>query len=176
MTHPRNLGDGPLLVPLEDTAPQVHGAWVAPTAVLTGDVRLGPGASVWYGCVLRGDGDVIAIGANSNVQDLTVMHADPGKPVHVGDGVTIGHRALLHGCTIGDGALVGMGAIVLNHADVGAGSLIGAGALVIEGATIPPRSLVLGSPAKVIRTLTDEEVAAIAGNADVYLRLAARYA
>lgn len=146
-------------------------AWVAPTAVLVGAVTLLPGANVWYGCVLRGDGDLITIGAGSNIQDLTVIHADPGTPVTVGSGVTVGHRAVLHGCTVGDDALIGMGAIVLNRASIGAGSLVGAGALVPEGMDVPPRSLVLGSPAKVRRSLTDAEQQRLRVNADVYVAL-----
>lgn len=146
-------------------------AWVAPTAVLAGAVKLQSSVSIWYGCVLRADGDVIEVGAGTNVQDLTVIHADPGKPVSIGAGVSIGHRAILHGCTVHDGALVGMGAIVLNHASIGAGSLIGAGTLIPEGMQVPPHSLVIGSPGKVRRELTADEQAGLQRNANVYLQL-----
>ena len=125
---------------------RVHpSAFVARGAVVVGDVELGEDASVWFGCVLRGDTDRIRVGARSNIQDGTIIHCDEGEPVHIGDGVTVGHRCVLHGCTLGDGALVGMGAIVLNGARVGARCLIGAGALVTQGKVFPPGMLVIGS-------------------------------
>jgi carbonic anhydrase/acetyltransferase-like protein (isoleucine patch superfamily) len=123
--------------------------------VLIGRVRLGRNAGIWFGAVIRGDNEPIVIGENSNVQEHTVMHTDPGFPLTVGRGCTIGHRAMLHGCTIGGDSLVGMGAIILNGARIGAGSLVGAGALVTEGKEFPKRSLIVGSPAKAIRTLDD---------------------
>ncbi len=150
-------------------------AWVAPTATVIGRVRLAAGASVWYGCVLRGDGDLISIGRDSNIQDLTVAHADPQRPITVGERVSVGHRAILHGCTIGNEVLVGMGAVVLNDAVVGDGALIAAGALIPEGRQIPPRALVVGSPGRVVRELTDDEHARVVANASTYLRLAATH-
>ena len=129
--------------------------WIAPDAVLIGRVRLGRNAGIWFGAVIRGDNEPIVIGEDSNIQEHTVMHTDPGFPLTVGKGCTIGHRAMLHGCTIGDDSLVGMGAIILNGARIGAGSLVGAGALVTEGKEFPERSLIVGSPAKAIRTLDD---------------------
>ncbi len=133
-------------------------AYVAPNATIVGRVEIGAGASVWFGCVLRGDNEPIVIGACTNVQDLTVIHTDEGIPCTLGSGVTIGHRAVLHGATIGDGALIGIGAIVLNGATVGEDAMVGAGAVVTEGQVVPPRHLALGVPAKVVRELTDEEV------------------
>jgi carbonic anhydrase/acetyltransferase-like protein (isoleucine patch superfamily) len=129
--------------------------WIAPDAVLIGRVHLGRNAGIWFGAVIRGDNEPIAIGEDSNVQEHTVMHTDAGFPLTVGKGCTIGHRAMLHGCTIGDDSLVGMGAIILNGARIGAGSLVGAGALVTEGKEFPERSLIVGSPAKAIRSLDD---------------------
>lgn len=164
------------LIRLGPAAPSVAAsAWVAPDATLVGAVTLHDQASVWYACVLRGDGDAITIGARTNIQDGCVVHADPGVPVTVGSGVSVGHRAVLHGCTIGDDVLVGMGAIVLNRARIGAGSLIAAGTVVLEGAEIPPGSLVAGVPGKVRRDTTAGERAHIAGNATTYLGLVARH-
>lgn len=136
-----------------------EGAWVAPGAVLVGDVALGGDASVWYGCVLRGDVHQVRVGARSNVQDGSVLHVTRGRfPTRVGEEVTIGHRAVVHGCTVGDGALVGIAAVVLDGAHIGEGALVGAGAVVTPGTRIPPRALVLGAPARVVRTLDDEEL------------------
>jgi carbonic anhydrase/acetyltransferase-like protein (isoleucine patch superfamily) len=163
----------PLVVPIDGRAPAVsEEAWVAPTAVLVGAVELGPQASIWYGTVVRADTETITIGRRTNLQDGVVVHADPGVPVTVGAGVSVGHRAVLHGCTIGDDVLVGMGAVVLNGARVGAGTLIAAGSVVLEGAEIPPGSLVAGLPGKVRRELTDDERAAILRNAANYCALA----
>ncbi|MFO0907533.1 MAG: gamma carbonic anhydrase family protein [Isosphaeraceae bacterium] len=131
-------------------------AWIASNAVVLGNVILEPDASLWYGCVARGDTERIAVGAESNIQDLTMLHADPGFPCRVGRRVSVGHRVILHGCEIEDDALIGMGAILLNGARVGRGSLIGAGALLTEGFEVPPGSLVLGVPGRVIRPLDDE--------------------
>ncbi|GAA1956927.1 gamma carbonic anhydrase family protein [Kitasatospora viridis] len=147
-------------------------AFVAPTAVVLGAVRLGERASVWYQAVLRGDAEEISIGAGSNVQDNCTVHADPGFPCRVGERVTVGHNAVLHGCLIEDDVLVGMGARVLNGARIGAGSLIAAGAVVTPGTEVPPGSLVAGVPAKVRRPLEPAELDAIKLNADGYLALA----
>ena len=137
--------------------PTVHRtAWIAPTADVTGDVTLGPDSSVWFQCVLRGDIAPIRIGAKSNVQDLTMVHVDIDRPCHVGDRVGIGHRAIIHGCDIEDDCLIGMGAIVLSNAVIGAGSVIGAGAVVREGIRVPPGSLVVGVPGRVVRSVDDE--------------------
>lgn len=144
-------------------------AFVASNATIVGDVRIAAQASVWFGCVLRGDNEAITIGARTNVQDLTVIHTDEGVPCRLGMGVTVGHRAVLHGATIADGALVGIGAIVLNGATVGKEALIGAGAVVIEGEVIPPQHLALGLPAKVVRALTDDEIEQLRGAATHYV-------
>ncbi len=127
--------------------------WMAPDATIIGKVRIGKNAGIWFGVVIRGDNERILIGEDSNVQEHTVMHTDPGFPLTIGKGCTIGHRALLHGCTIGDNSLIGMGAIVLNGARIGNNCLVGAGALVTEGKEFPDNSLIVGSPAKAIRTL-----------------------
>lgn len=146
-------------------------AWVAPNAVVIGRVKLAAEVGVWYNAVLRGDAEAIALGERTNIQDGCVLHADPGFPLTVGAGVTVGHNAILHGCTIGDDVLVGMGATVLNGAQVGAGTLIAANALIPEGAVIPPGSLVAGVPGKVRRELGDAELERIKLNAAVYVQL-----
>ena len=151
-------------------------AWVALGAFVIGDVVLDDRSSVWYGAVLRGDGDAIRIGARSNIQDSAVVHTDPGYPVSVGSGVSVGHGAVLHGCTVEDDVLVGMNATVLNGARVGAGSLIAAGALVPENAVIPPGSLVAGVPGKVRRELAAAELDHVRTNAENYVELARRHA
>lgn len=158
-------------------APLVDGScWVAPGAVVSGKVELQARASVWYATVIRGDGDRITVGPGSNVQDGCVLHTDPGFHLEIGAGVTIGHRAVLHGCRLEDDVLVGMGAIVMNGAVVGTGSMIGAGALVPAGTVIPPRSLVLGSPGRVRRETTDEELDLIRLSAQHYEQLALLHA
>src|SRR4051812_1784746 len=155
------------LLPFEGDEPDVDPtAYVAPTATLIGRVTVGAGASVWFGAVMRGDTDDLVLGERSNLQDNAVVHADPGSPAIIGAGVSVGHGAVVHGCRIGDGSLIGMNATVLNRAVIGAQSLIAAGAVVLEDTVIPPRSLVAGVPAKVRRELTDDEVAALARNAD----------
>src|SRR6478672_553279 len=160
----------------ERTAPKVaDDAWVAPGVILIGDLTIGSGASVWYGTVVRADQEKIIIGEQTNIQDGTVMHSDPGLPLVVGDRVSVGHGAILHGCLIGDDVLVGMGATILNGARVGHGSLIAAGALVLEGAEIPPRSLVAGVPGKVRRPTTDDEFASIVTNGRKYVALSSKY-
>lgn len=148
-----------LVLPHETRWPHLEtGAWVAPGAVLVGDVRLGPDASVWYGCVLRGDVHAIRIGARTNVQDGSVVHVTRGRyPAEVGDEVSIGHRAVVHGCRVEDGALVGIGAVILDGAEIGEGALVGAGAVVPPGSRVASRTLVLGAPARPVRRLSDEE-------------------
>ncbi|QBR93697.1 gamma carbonic anhydrase family protein [Nocardioides euryhalodurans] len=151
-------GAGARLVPYGGAVPEVDPeAFVADGATLVGAVRLGAGASVWFSAVVRGDGAPIEVGEGSNVQDGSVLHSDPTFPVTVGRDVTIGHRAVVHGCTIGDGALVGMGAVLLNGVELGAGSLVAAGSVVLEGTVVPPGSLVAGVPGRVKRPVTDAE-------------------
>jgi len=153
-----------------DRAPRVADeAWVAPGATVVGDVTLEPGASVWYGAVVRADNAPIVIGRDSNLQDNVSAHVDPAFPLTVGARVSVGHNAVLHGCTIEDDVLIGMSATVMNGARIGAGSLVAAGAVVTQGADIPPRSLVAGVPAKVRRELTDDELRSIGENAATYL-------
>ncbi len=149
--------------------------WVADSASLIGDVLLKHNASVWFGAVLRGDNERITVGAHSNVQDLSVLHTDPGSPLTIGSYCTIGHKVMLHGCTIGDSTLVGINAIILNGARIGANCLIGAGALITEGKEIPDGSLVVGSPGRVVRTLTPEQVAGLRAAAENYVANAQRF-
>lgn len=168
---------GPMLLAIENRTPTVHAtAFVAATATLIGSVVLEEEASVWYGVVARGDMDTITIGAGSNIQDGTVMHTDPGLHLRVGRDVTVGHMAMLHGCAIEDGVLIGIGARVLNRAVVGAGSIVAAGALVTEGAVIPARSMVMGVPGKVVRELSAEQAAHGVSSAAHYRELARRHA
>ncbi|RVC58583.1 MAG: gamma carbonic anhydrase family protein [Mesorhizobium sp.] len=149
--------------------------WIAPDAMLIGDINIGRDAGFWFGVVIRGDNEPITIGAGTNVQEHTVMHTDPGFPLTIGEGCTIGHRALLHGCTIGDNSLIGMGAIVLNGARIGKNSLVGAGALVTEGKAFPDNSLIVGSPARVVRELDDAAVARLRGSAAHYVANGKRF-
>ncbi|MEM7189487.1 MAG: gamma carbonic anhydrase family protein [Pseudomonadota bacterium] len=137
------------------TLPDDGSVWIAPGAHVMGDVRLAEGASVWFNATLRGDNEPITIGRNTNIQELCLMHSDPGFPVVLGDDITVGHSAIVHGCTIGDGTLIGMGAVVLNGAKVGKNCLIGANALITEGKEIPDGSMVVGQPGKVIRSLDE---------------------
>jgi carbonic anhydrase/acetyltransferase-like protein (isoleucine patch superfamily) len=161
---------------LADRTPQLDpAAWVAPSAIVIGDVRLAAGASIWWNAVLRGDNEPIVIGANSNIQDGSVMHTDIGAPLTLGRDITVGHMVMLHGCTVGDGSLIGIGSIILNRAVIGECCLIGANTLIPEGRNIPARSLVMGSPGKVVRELSDEEVARLAANAAHYVENARRY-
>jgi carbonic anhydrase/acetyltransferase-like protein (isoleucine patch superfamily) len=161
---------------LNDTSPDLAAdSWIAPSADVIGAVRLGVGASIWFGAVVRADNGVIVIGAGSNVQDGAVLHSDPGAPLIVGADCTVGHRAVLHGCTIGDRVLVGMGATVLNHASIAPDCVIGAGALVTEGKSFPSRSLIVGAPARAVRTLTDEQLAGLRIAAAGYVEKARRY-
>jgi carbonic anhydrase/acetyltransferase-like protein (isoleucine patch superfamily) len=161
---------------LRDDAPQIPAsAFVAPEATLIGKVRLGEGTGIWFGAVLRGDNELISVGAGSNVQEGVVLHTDLGYPLTIGANVTIGHQAMLHGCTIGDGSLIGIQAVVMNAAVIGRECLVGAGAIVTEGKSFPDRSLILGAPAKLVRTLTDKEIAGLAESADDYARKRDRY-
>jgi carbonic anhydrase/acetyltransferase-like protein (isoleucine patch superfamily) len=150
-------------------------AWVAPNATVIGDVRLAAGASVWWNAVLRGDNDPIVIGENTNIQDGSVLHTDEGVPLTLGRDITVGHMVMLHGCTVGDGSLIGIGCIVLNRAVIGRHCLIGANSLIPEGKVIPDRSLVMGSPGKVVRELSEEEVARLLHGAAHYVDNARRY-
>ena len=161
---------------LGDRVPSIHPtAWVAPSADLIGLVELADNSSVWFNAALRGDNEPIVLGANSNIQEGSVLHTDPGSPLLIGQWVTVGHQAMLHGCTIGDGSLIGMQAIVLNGAKIGRECLIGAGALIGEGKEIPDRSVVLGSPGRVVRQLTDEQVAQIRAGVATYVERARYY-
>ena len=165
------------LYELDDLSPTLaEGAWAAPSADLIGDVRLGARASVWFGAAIRADNTPIIIGEESNVQDGAVGHSDPGAPLTIGRRVTVGHQAILHGCTVGDGALIGMGARVLNGALIGANCIVGAGALVTEGKTFEPGMLIVGSPARIVRQLTGQELKMLQLSAQHYAEKAARYA
>ena len=150
--------------------------WVAPSATIIGKVRLSVDCSVWFGAVLRGDNEWIELGERSQIQDNATLHTDPGFPLSIGANCVIGHGVVLHGCTIGAGSLVGMGAIVLNGARIGAQSLIGAGALVTEGKMFPDKSLIVGSPARALRTLDPDALNLIADGADIYVRRYKQYA
>ena len=159
------------LYKLDGISPEIDGdSWIAPSADVIGKVRLAPGASIWFGAVLRGDNEWISIGEGSNVQDGTVCHTDMGAPMDIGRNCTIGHKAILHGCSIGAQSLIGMGAIILNHAVIGARCLIGAHALIPEGKIIPDGSLVIGAPGKVARILSDEEQRNLLKSAEGYQR------
>ena len=164
---------------LEGVAPELpeDGAyWIAPSASVIGKVKLEHFASVWFGAVIRGDNELITIGESSNIQDGAVLHTDPGLPLTVGRGCTIGHKAILHGCTIGDNTLIGMGAVILNRARIGRNCLIGANALVTEGKVIPDNSLVMGQPGKIAGELNDEAVARLTKSAETYVRNWQRFA
>jgi carbonic anhydrase/acetyltransferase-like protein (isoleucine patch superfamily) len=158
------------------TTPGGGRVWVAPTAVLIGKVILEEDASVWFGSVLRGDNEPIRVGTRSNIQEGCVLHTDPGFPLTIAEGCTIGHMVMLHGCTIGRGSLIGIGSIVLNGAHIGEECLIGANTLIPEGKEIPPRSMVLGSPGKIVRELSSEEVARFGGAAGRYVKNWKRFA
>jgi carbonic anhydrase/acetyltransferase-like protein (isoleucine patch superfamily) len=163
------------LGPLRATLPAEGTYWLAPDCRLIGDVRLGEGVTIWFGAVLRADSEPITIGPNSNVQDGSVLHVDPGLPLTLGENCSIGHSAIVHGCTVGDGSLIGMGATVLNGAVIGKSCLVGANALVTKGSVFPDRTLILGSPAKAVRELTDDEVAGCLKTAAGYVRNVRRY-
>ena len=162
---------------LDGKAPELGaGTWVADSAQVIGAVALGENASVWFGAVIRGDTETIRIGRNSNVQDLSVLHADIGMPLTIGDNVTVGHQVMLHGCTIGDGSLIGIQAVVLNGAKIGRNCIVGAGSVVTEGKEFPDNSLIIGSPAKVARTLDDAAVERIRKSAEHYVQNGRRHA
>jgi carbonic anhydrase/acetyltransferase-like protein (isoleucine patch superfamily) len=150
--------------------------WIAPNAVVLGDVILKKNASVWFGAVIRGDNDPIVVGEGSNIQDGSVLHSDPGLPLRIGDHVTVGHMAMVHSCAVGDQSLIGIGAIVLSRAKIGKNSLVAAGALVPEGKEYPDGVLILGAPARVARPLSDGEIAGLKGSADHYVANWKRYA
>lgn len=163
---------------LDGVAPKIDPAigWIAPSAVLVGDIAVGPEVGIWFGVVARGDIEPITIGARSNVQENCVLHTDTGYPLVIGENCTIGHGAIVHGCTIGDNTLIGMGATVLNGARIGKNCLIGANALITEGKEIPDNSMVVGAPGKVIRQIDDAGVAALAASAERYVKNARRFA
>jgi carbonic anhydrase/acetyltransferase-like protein (isoleucine patch superfamily) len=150
--------------------------WIAPNATVLGNVELRTNASVWFGAVLRGDNDPIVIGENSNVQDLSVLHTDVGSPLIIGADVTIGHQVMLHGCTIGDGSLIGIGSVILNGARIGRGCLIGAGCLITEGKEIPDGSVVMGSPGKVVKLVSEQQQQVLRMSAKHYVENWMRYA
>ena len=161
---------------IDGVAPHIAAtAWVADSAQVMGQVELGEGASVWFGAVVRGDTDRITIGAGSNLQDASVLHADAGQPLLVGERVTVGHQVVLHGCTIGDESLIGIGAVVLNGAKIGKNCLVGAGALVTEGKEFPDGSMILGSPAKAVRQLTPAQIEGLRQSARHYTDNARRF-
>jgi carbonic anhydrase/acetyltransferase-like protein (isoleucine patch superfamily) len=165
------------LYALGGSAPEINAdSWIAPSADVMGKVRLAQGASIWFGAVLRGDNEWISIGEGSNVQDGTICHTDMGAPLEIGTNCTIGHRAILHGCKIGEQSLIGMGAVILNHAVIGSRCLIGAHALIPEGKVIPDGSLVIGAPGKVARVLSEEEQARLLKSAEGYQRNWRRFA
>jgi carbonic anhydrase/acetyltransferase-like protein (isoleucine patch superfamily) len=171
-----DLNERSNLLPHGDTSPKVaSSAWVAPGAYVIGDVSLGEESSVWYGAVLRGDTEPIRIGDRTNVQDGCILHADPGFPAIVGEGCVVGHNAVVHGCAIGDNSLVGMSATILNGAKIGEGSIVAAGAVVPEGREFPPRSLIVGVPAKRAGDVTDEQTADIERGASEYVERAAAH-
>jgi carbonic anhydrase/acetyltransferase-like protein (isoleucine patch superfamily) len=150
-------------------------AWVADSAQVIGNVELAEGASIWFGAILRGDNEPIRIGKNSNVQDGSMLHSDPGSPLTLGENVTVGHQVMLHGCTIGDGSLIGIKAVVLNGAKIGRNCLVGAGSLVTEGKEFPDGSMIMGSPAKVVRELTPEQIEGLRRAAAHYVDNAQRF-
>jgi len=161
---------------LDENTPKRHeSAWVAESAAVIGNVVMAEGSSVWFGATVRGDNEPIKLGARSNIQDGAVCHSDPGSPLTIGEDVTVGHLAMIHGCTIGDGSLVGIGATVLNGAIIGENCLIGAHALVTEGKVIPDNSVVMGSPGKVVKTLTDVQAASVKMGAMVYVANSKRF-
>jgi carbonic anhydrase/acetyltransferase-like protein (isoleucine patch superfamily) len=164
------------LYQLDEHTPQLAvGAWVADSAQVIGHVELAEDASVWFGAILRGDTELLRIGKGSNVQDGSVLHADIGFPLTLGENVTVGHQVMLHGCAVGDGSLIGIQAVVLNGARIGKHCLVGAGALVTEGKEFPDGSMIIGSPAKVVRQLTPEQIAGLQHSAEHYVANAKRF-
>ena len=161
---------------LEDLTPDIHpSAWIADSAQVMGRVKLAQDSSVWFGVVIRGDTETISVGRGSNIQDNSVLHADHGQPLVIGENVTVGHQVMLHGCTIGDGSLIGIAAVVLNGAKIGKNCLVGAGSLVTEGKEFPDGCMILGSPAKAVRQLSPEQIEALKMSAQHYVANAARY-
>src|SRR4030095_1808487 len=162
---------------LDGKAPQLgEGAWVADTATVIGAVELAPNASLWFGVLIRADSETIRIGRNSNIQDLSVLHTDPGIPLTIGDNVSVGHQVMLHGCTLGDGSLIGIQSVILNGAKIGRNCIVGAGSVVTEGKEFPDNSLIIGSPAKVVRTLDDAAAGKLVKIAEHYVENAPRFA
>jgi carbonic anhydrase/acetyltransferase-like protein (isoleucine patch superfamily) len=167
------------LYSLEGIAPVLPAAgrfWIAPDAQIIGKVRLEDEASIWFGAILRGDNEELFIGSRSNIQDGSVLHSDMGYPLHIGAGCTIGHKVILHGCTVGENSLIGMGATLLNGARIGSNSLVGANALVTENKQFPDNSLIVGAPAKLVRTLDDESIASLRASAAHYVENWKRFA
>ncbi len=165
-----------MIYDLEKNVPEINAdSWVAPNAIIIGKVKLEKNSSIWFNAVLRGDIEKIVIGEDSNIQDGSVLHTDPGCPLTVGKGVTVGHMVMLHGCEISDDTLIGIGSTILNKAKIGKNCIIGANTLVTENKTIPDNSLVLGSPGKVIRKVTDDEIKVIRENAKHYVKNSKRY-
>lgn len=161
---------------LDGAVPKISdSAWVADSAQVIGNVVLADDANVWFGVVIRGDNETIRIGRRTNIQDNSVLHSDTGVPLTLGDDVTVGHQVMLHGCTVGDGSLIGIGAVVLNGAKIGKGCLVGAGSLVTEGKEFPDGSMIMGSPAKVVRQLTPEQLEGLRLSAQHYVNNARRY-
>ena len=164
------------LYSLGDKRPQLgDNVWIAPNATVIGDIRLGRNASIWWNATLRGDNDPIMIGADTNIQDGSVLHTDEGVPMNIGANVTVGHLVMLHGCTIGDGSLIGIGSVILNRAIIGKGCIVGANTLIPEGKVFPDKVLIVGSPGKVVRELSDDDVARLKKSAEHYVDNAARY-
>jgi carbonic anhydrase/acetyltransferase-like protein (isoleucine patch superfamily) len=162
-----------LIYPYEGVDPVIDSsAFIAPGAVVIGKVSIGPRASIWYNCVVRGDYDSIIIGADTNIQDGSILHEHAGSPLYVGDRVTVGHRAVLHGCTVEDDAYIGMGAMIMNGARIGAGAVVGAGSLVLQGQDVPPGTIAVGSPARVLRLIKEGEMKRFRGAVGRYLKLA----
>ncbi|WP_136440165.1 gamma carbonic anhydrase family protein [Pacificoceanicola onchidii] len=160
---------------LSPRLPDTGDYWIAPDANVIGNVALDDGVSIWFGSTVRGDNELICVGAGSNVQENCVLHTDPGFPLRIGVNCTIGHKAILHGCTIGDGALIGMGATILNGAVIGEGALIGAGALIPENKVIPPRALVMGAPGRIVRQLEEAESKGLEASAVHYQQQMRRF-
>lgn len=164
------------LYQLDDVAPTLHAsAWVADSAQVIGDVRLAENSSIWFGVVIRGDNEPITVGRGTNIQENSVLHTDHGKPLTLGENVTIGHQVALHGCKVGDGSLIGIGAVVLNGAVIGKNCLVGAGALVTEGKEFPDGCMIIGSPAKAVRQLSPEQIEGLQMSARIYIENAQRF-
>lgn len=164
------------LYQIGDKKPQLHEtSWIAPNATVIGDIHLAANASIWWNATLRGDNDPIHIGENTNIQDGSVLHTDIGTPMNIGANVTVGHLVMLHGCTVGDGSLIGIGSVILNRAVIGKGCIVGANTLIPEGKVYPDHSLIVGSPGKVVRQLSEEEVAKLEKSATHYVNNAQHY-